>query len=60
MKTTKRQAKKALGIKTDAELARALECTRAAVCKWRTGPLPKLRQIQLRAWFPERFRVERK
>jgi hypothetical protein len=56
MHITKRAAKKKLGLTSDYALARMMQCTRAAVSQWKEDdPLPKLRQMYLRALYPAKF-----
>jgi hypothetical protein len=53
---TKAQAKAALGIETDADLARVFEINRWAVGQWGDhDPVPELRELQLRMRYPEKF-----
>lgn len=61
MKMTKRNVKEALGIKTDAELARQFTppIGRWAVGQWEDDkPIPIGRQWELRAKFPQIFPLE--
>jgi hypothetical protein len=61
MHITKRSAKKKLGIPSDYALARMMQCTRAAVSQWpEDEPLPKLRQMYLRALYPTKFPEKKK
>lgn len=56
MDITKASLKSALGIKTDADLAREFDTTRQAIGQWEADkPIPELRQLQLRARRPELF-----
>jgi hypothetical protein len=56
MTITKRTAKEALGIQTDADLARVLRIKRQALTKVADNdPLPEGRQWQLRAIRPDLF-----
>lgn len=56
MDITKRQAKEALGIETDAGLARFFGILRQAVAQWKEDePLPQARQWELRAKRPRLF-----
>lgn len=59
MSITVGQAKAALGIKTDTELARLLGVSKQAISNLSgdDAPLPEGRQWQLRAKFPDRFQV---
>lgn len=55
---TKSSVKSALGIRSDADLARFFSTTRQSVCKWRDDePIPEGRQWQLRAMRPDLFRT---
>jgi hypothetical protein len=57
MELTKRSLKAALGVRSDADLARFFDCTRSAVHQWAdSDPLPKARQWQVRALRPDLFR----
>lgn len=48
--------KKALGLTTDAELARALGLSRAAPGQWSDKkPIPKLRRLELSKLYPDVF-----
>lgn len=56
MDMTKTEVKFALGLATDAELARFFETSRQAVDKWPDDePIPKGRQWELRARRPDIF-----
>ena len=58
MEMTKRQVKAALGIETDAELARQFSppIGRWAVGQWPDDePIPELRRLQLMVGFPDIF-----
>ena len=56
MNTTKAEAKRLLGIDTDAKLARFFGVTRNAANLWgEDDPLPDARQWQLRALRPDLF-----
>lgn len=56
MDITKRSTKAALGIETDAQLAREFNVTRWAVGQWQDdAPLPAGRQWELRAKYPDKF-----
>lgn len=62
MEMTKRAVKEALGIQTDAELARQFTGPDGrAIGRWAVGqwpeddPIPELRQLQLRAKHPDIF-----
>lgn len=56
MDMTKPAVKKALGIETDADLARFFDCLRQAVDQWPDdGPIPQARQWELRARRPDLF-----
>lgn len=56
MEITKRQAKAALSLETDADLARYFEVNRWAVGQWpEDEPLPARRQWELRAKHPDLF-----
>ncbi len=58
MTITKRSAKAALGLRTDADLARVLRVKRQALTKVADdSPLPEGRQWQLRALRPDLFPV---
>ena len=53
---TKAAAKKALGLDTDAALARLFGIGRWAVGQWpEHAPLPPLRVLQLHDWYPQTF-----
>ena len=55
---TKSAVKTALGIRSDADLARFFSTSRQSVCKWRDDePIPVQRQWQLRAMRPALFRT---
>jgi len=57
---TKKAVKTALGIRSDADLARFFSTTRQSVCKWREDePIPVQRQWQLRALRPDLFRASK-
>jgi hypothetical protein len=61
MDITKRIAKRKLGIKSDYAFAKYFECTRMAVSLWgEDEPLPKLRQMLLRARHPDKFPERKK
>lgn len=56
MGMTKQQVKASLGLQTDAELARLFGIGRWAVGQWKDdAEIPELRQLQLRAKFPDKF-----
>lgn len=56
MDMTKAAVKTALNIETDAELARFFKIGRWAVGQWKDDePIPRGRQWELRAKFPDRF-----
>lgn len=56
MDITKRMAKAALELETDADLARFFDINRWAVGQWpEDEPLPVGRQWELRAKFPDKF-----
>lgn len=58
MNMTKREVKNALGIQTDADLARLFGIGRWAVGQWpEDQPIPEGRQWQLRAKRPDLFPV---
>jgi len=60
MHWTKRQVKRALGIKTDAALARLFGIGRSAVDQWADDePIPDARRWWLMAHYPEIFRAKR-
>lgn len=57
MSLTKQSLKAALGVKSDADLARFFNCTRSAVNQWSDHePVPEARQWQVRALRPDLFR----
>lgn len=56
MDMTKASVKTALGMKTDADLARFFSITRAAANLWKDNqPIPALRQYELREKRPDLF-----
>lgn len=56
MNMTKQRVKASLGLQTDAELARVFGIGRWAVGQWKDdADIPELRQLQLRAKFPDKF-----
>lgn len=56
MSMTKRQVKAALGIETDAELARFFGVLKQAVGQWQKDePIPEKRWLQLQVWRPDLF-----
>jgi hypothetical protein len=56
MTVTKSEAKRALGLQTDAELAQFFDISKQAVSQWRDDrPLPDGRQWELRARRPDVF-----
>ena len=58
MDMTKASVKSALGTKTDADLARFFDISRAAVNLWKDDePIPALRQYELREKRPDLFVV---
>jgi hypothetical protein len=58
MDMTKASVKTALGVETDAELARFFGITRAATHQWKDDePIPELRQYALRDKRPDLFVV---
>lgn len=58
MDMTKASVKAALGIKTEAELARFFDIRRQAVYQWKDDrPIPALRQYELREKRPDLFVV---
>jgi hypothetical protein len=52
---TKQQAKQALGIKTDAELARVAGRTLPAVWQWGDDPIPMTSYVRLHIKHPRLF-----
>ena len=61
MEMTKRNVKAALGLETDADLARVFtpEIGRWAVGQWPADePIPVARQWELRAKFPDKFQSQ--
>lgn len=58
MEMTKRAVASALGLQTDADLARYFDVTRSAVTQWGDDePIPEMRQLQLRLRRPDLFVV---
>jgi hypothetical protein len=55
MDITKQAIKEALGLKTDADVARLLGTTRQNVHAWGDKPLPLNRQWQVQALLPSKF-----
>ena len=55
---TKAEAKQALGLETDADLARIFDIGRWAVGQWPDhDAIPELRELQLRTRFPDKFKA---
>lgn len=52
MELTKRDVAEALGIETDAALARYFGITRSAVTQWGDDPIPEVRVLQLQVRDP--------
>lgn len=56
MELTKTSLKRALGVKTDADLARFFNCRRSAVNQWPADkPIPKGRQWEVQVRRPDLF-----
>ncbi len=61
MDMTKASVKEALGLTSDADLARIFDIGRWAVGQWPSdGPIPKGRQLELLALYPDVFRLDGK
>lgn len=53
---TKRLLRQALGVETDASLAKFFRVSASAVSQWpEDGPIPEIRQLQLEKWRPDLF-----
>jgi hypothetical protein len=53
MELTKREVAKALGVESDAAVARYFGISRSAVTQWGDSPIPEVRVLQLQLNAPE-------